>query len=152
MISPTWRQWLTPEEKKDILDGWEDRQTTLMRPATASGGRGFVDAEIVPLCNALNQLPGVCTLQSCAGHAANDSDGAEYSGELWLRLDYAMSCRFEKAVHQLASNPLIERVGKIYWGDGKETITIKFQGNEAGWNKLRESGAAILAFFSKIHY
>ena len=135
-------------EKAEILEGWEERKRTLINPE-AKGGLGYVDPDIVPLCDALNQLPGVCTLQSCAGHSAEDSDGPIYPGELWLRLGPGIKGRFEAVVRQLAANTSIDRVGKIYWEDGKETVTITFKGNELG--HLAESSAVVLKFFEKLY-
>jgi hypothetical protein len=135
-------------EKAEILEGWEERKRTSIRPG-AKGGRGYVDPRIVPLCDALNNLDGLCTLQSCAGHPAAESDGPVYPGCLWLRLNQRMARRFEEQAHRLAAEPVIERVGKIYWEDGKETVTIDFKGDEAGL--LTESSTVILKFFEKLH-
>ena len=134
-------------EKAEILEGWDERKRTLI--ARAKGGLGYVDPDIVPLCDALNRLPGVCTLQSCAGHSAKDSDGLIYPGELWLRLSPEIMCRFEAVAQQLAAKTLIDRVGKIYWEDGKETVTVAFKGNESG--HLAQSGVILLKFFEKLH-
>ena len=138
-------RYLTVSEKCAILKGWEERKRTLMRQAGFKGGYGYVDPEIVQLCDALNRLPGVCTLQSCAGHSARDSDGPIYPGKLWLRLNQRMTHRFEEQAHELAADPVIDSVGKIYWQDGKETVTIDFKGNETGL--LAESSSAVLDFF-----
>ena len=135
-------------EKAEILKGWDERKRRLIKLG-AKGGLGYVDPDIVPLCDALNQLPGVCTLQSCAGHSAEDSDGAIYPGELWLRLGPGIKGRFEAAARQLAANTLIDRVGKIYWEDGKETVTVIFKGNESG--HLAQSSVVLLKFFEKLH-
>ena len=131
-------------EKAKILEGWEERKRTLIRPG-AKGGLGYVDPDIVSLCDALNRLPGVYTLQSCTGHSTKDSDGPIYPGTLWLRLNQRMTHRFEEQVHRLAAEPVIDRVGKIYWEDGKETVTINFKGNETGL--LAESSFVMLDFF-----
>ena len=131
-------------EKAEILEGWDERKRTLISPGT-KGGLGYVDPDIVPLCDALNRLPGVCTLQSCAGHSAKDSDGPIYPGRLWLRLNQRMMHHFEEQAHRLAAEPVIDRVGKIYWEDGKKTVAIDFKGNETGL--LAESGSAVLDFF-----
>ncbi len=131
-------------EKAEILEGWAEYKRTFTRPG-AKGGFGYVDPDIVPLCDALNLLPGVCTMQSCAGHSSKDSDGPIYSGTLWLRLNQRMTYRFEEQAHRLATEPVIDRVGKIYWKDGKETVTVTFKGNESGL--LAESGSAVLGFF-----
>jgi hypothetical protein len=133
-------------EKQSILTSWEDRKKTLVNPS--GGGRGYVDPDIVPLCDALNRLDGVCTLQSCSGHSADQADGILYSGLIWLRLGSEMGRRFDATAHQLASHPVIERVGKIYWEDGKETITIAFRGNEAGL--LAVSAKVILTYFETL--
>ena len=136
-------------EKAEILEGWEESKRTLMRWPGVKGGYGYVDADIVPLCDALNRLPGICTLQSCAGHPAGELGGYVSPGHLWLQLDQRMARRFEEQAHQLAAEPVIERVEKIYWEDGKETVTVHFKGNESG--RLAESSTAILKFFEKLH-
>ena len=135
------------EEKASRLAEWNDRKRTLMRPSSR-GGLGYVDPEIVPLCDALNNFKGVCTLQSCAGHPADKANGAAYSGNLWLRLESRIARQFETKAQQLASESLIERLGKIYWEDGRETITVAFKGNESGC--LNESSAVILRFFAAL--
>lgn len=137
-------------EKAEILKGWEERKRTLVRPE-AKGGLGYVDPDIVPLCDALNRLPGICTLQSCAGHSIADSevDGLIYPGHLWLRLGPGVRDNFEATAQCLASKALIERVEKIYWADGKETVAVIFKGNES--DHLAESSAVILKFFEKLH-
>lgn len=136
------------DEKVSALKRWEEYKQTLMRPVGAKGGRGYVDPEIVPLCDALNQLDGIYTLQSCAGHSVEESDGAIYSGELWLRFDKKIRARFEIQAHCLSAEPMITRVGKIYWEDGKETVTISFKGNES--NLLIKSSAVVLTFFKRL--
>ena len=135
-------------EKAGILESWDERKKTLMRQHGAKGGYGYVDPEIVPLCDALNKLTGVCTLQSCAGHSATESDGPIYPGQLWLRLNQRMAQRFEEHAHRLAAAPAIDRVGKIYWENGKETVTIDFKGDETGL--LAESSSTVLGFFSAL--
>ena len=137
-------RFLTPHEKTETLASWEEYKRAFIRPG-AKGGRGYVDPDIVPLCDALNRLPGVCTLQSCTGHSANDSDGPVYSGVMWLRLNQRMTHRFEEQAHRLAAEQVIDRVGKIYCEDGKETVTIEFKGNETGL--LAESVSVVLGFF-----
>jgi len=142
------RRYLTAAEKRAILDEWLEYKQTFMRRCGHKGGRGFVDPEIVPLCDALNQLDGVCTLQSCAGHAFDERGGLINPGRLWLWLDRDMARSFERRAHQLAAVPEVDRVGKIYWKDGKETVTIDFKGDEAGL--LAESSSAILDFFRNL--
>lgn len=135
-------------EKAEIIERWDERKRTLAAPGV-KGGLGYVDPDIVPLCDGLNRLPGVCTLQSCAGHSAEGSDGPVYPGKLWLRLGPEIRGRFEAASRELAADALVERVGKIYWEDGKETVTLTFKGNESGY--LAESSGVILKFFEKLH-
>jgi hypothetical protein len=132
-------------EKKAELKSWEALKRDFMG---GLGGRGYVDPDVVPLVDRLNRLDGVYTLQSCAGHSKEDADGANYSGVIWLRLAPEMTRRFENAAQRLAADPRIERVGKIYWEDGKETVTISFKGNESGL--LAESSAIISRFFEAL--
>lgn len=50
----------------------------------------LVDRDIAPLVEALNRLPGVCTLASCQGHASSEFDKRAYvmfdwqGATLWL--------------------------------------------------------------------
>lgn len=147
-------RFLTPTEKQEVLREWAEKRQ-VSRPASDPGGHGWPDPEIFPLCVSLNALPGVCTLQSCAGHRAVESGKGQTfpsSGHLWLRLDEDNTREFEKQVFALyAEKDLIESVSKIYFDSeaGHEIIAIAFAGNER--DRLAQSASLILGFFASLH-
>ncbi len=133
-------RYLTPDAKCLVLAEWETKKTT-PRPLLELGGRGWPDPEIIPLCNALNKLPGVCTLQSCIGHPENTCDR---HGNLWLWLDEAASLGFGCFGHVLARMPGIELVMKKYAEWGQEIIVVDFDGGS------EEACDSILIFFTAV--
>ena len=136
-------RWLTSEEKKGVLDGWDRIKR---RPASPGlGGRGVPDPAMVPWCDRVNKLPGVCTVQSCAGHR---EDGYLSSGHLWLRLSQPMSEAFDRGALRLASRDGMEQVARIYAPWGEEVASITFAGDEH--NLLPESMGTILAFLTEL--
>ena len=110
-------RWLTPASKDRILAQWQSRLAE-PRPAGDLSGRGWPDPEIVPLCNGLNRLPGVCTLQSCSGHGG--------PGHLWLWLDHETSGEFDRWGHVLARMAGIEAVSRKWSSWGQEITAIDF--------------------------
>jgi hypothetical protein len=100
----------------------------------------------VPWCDRLNALPGVCTVQSCAGHTPEETGGGFRSGHVWLLLDEEMSTAFDtRAMELAAQEEHIERVSRIYAPWGQEVTSITFAGNERGL--LDESMRIVLEFF-----
>lgn len=53
-------------------------------PAGNQAGRGYPDPDILPWCDRLNALEGLCTLQSCAGHTPRNGDPGPHPGHLWI--------------------------------------------------------------------
>lgn len=47
----------------------------------------YMDVECIPLCNALNSLPGIETLESCCGHTKKPF-------AIWFRCNSELSLRF----------------------------------------------------------
>lgn len=135
-------RYLTPAHKRRILLEWEQTQRDYCH-----GRIGDIDPDIVPWCGQLNALPGVCTLQLCAGHQ-RVPDWLE-SGHLWLWLDASMSQTFDREAFALAQHPLMEKVERLYMASGQEVTSLVFQGNERG--KLEESCAVILSFMQRLH-
>ena len=129
-------RYLTPEAKGLELERWASLRTR------GGGGAGAPDPEIFPLCDDLNVLPGVCTLQSCAGHRRN---GTFWPGHVWLWLDRRTSERFDRRASELAASAVIERVSRIYAANGQEITAIEFCGNERGL--LAESKELLRRFF-----
>lgn len=141
------RRHLTPEEKEWSLAEWRDLIESSVPPEGVElGGRGFPDPDIIPWCEALNEIPGVCTIQSCQGHGSAEDGSVISSGTLWLRLDQAMSEAFRLHAFALAADTRhIEQVSTLYAAWGQEVVSIAFAGNER--NLLAPSMRRILEFF-----
>lgn len=131
-------------EKAAILSEWED-----VRSAWESGrlrGVGAPDAAMVPWCDRINSLPGLCTLQSCAGHWRGDTIETAH---LWIWLSREAGTRFELAAPALAARAeTIERVSKLYLADGKKVASIYFRGDERGL--LGQSMEVVFAFLREV--
>lgn len=141
-------RYLTSQEKAHILAEWQ-KALSSPYPRDDAGGRGWPDPDVIPLCDALNRLPGVCTVQSCAGHGCAEKGYVDSPGQLWLRLDEHASRRFKAEVFGLATaKGLIERVCTLYTEDGKEITVIEFYGNER--DLLPKSAKLIVSFFERI--
>ena len=131
---------LSPSTKRRELARWKGLRLS------AGTKSGDPDPDIYPLCDRLNALPGVCTLQSCAGHRnGNVLD----SGHLWLWLDRRTAERFDRNAWALAAFPTIERVARFYSPSGQEITVIEFQGNERG--ALATSADVIRLFFESLY-
>lgn len=147
---------MTPDAKAVELARWE--QVKAERPADALDAVGFPDPPIYALCDRMNQMPGLCTLQSCAGHRmpypANEGDGFYYhSAQLWLWPDEWTARRFYLSARQLRQRRLIENV-RLLWvphehpGDSREIIDVIFPGV---WSPdWIEAQGAIVHFFSRL--
>ena len=138
-------RWLTPDVKRKILAEWGVKKQQAL-PDGDLAGRGFPDPEIIPWCDRLNKIEGVCTLQSCAGHEMGSVEGGW--GHLWLWLSEPISRAFDSRAFELASYPHIDRVERIYGSWGQEVASITFAGDERGL--LAESGALILRFLGSL--
>lgn len=87
----------------------------------------------------------MCTLQSCAGHRTDQ--GWYLAGKLWVWLDEDMAGRFYRAAPRLMfGNPLMEHVAIQFSHEGREFVSIGFQGQER--DHLEESQLAIYAFIA----
>ena len=138
---------LHPSRKATALAAFAEDRRSMIAATTRSGERGFPDADILPWCDQLNALEGICTLQSCAGHLR--SDGTLVSGQLWLWLTPDISREFHFRAFELARHsPRIERVRTIYTQWGQEVAAVTFAGNER--NLLAESMQLVVAFFSDL--
>jgi tRNA(Phe) wybutosine-synthesizing methylase Tyw3 len=132
--------YLTPSRKRIELAYWmEVRVKRDAMTVPPIGGHGYADPEIYALTDRLNALPGVCTLQSCAGHVVDAADGSgpyHMRASLWLWLSGEMMKRFRAHVWELASyHQLIERVAILYLHgasaeDRREIIDITFAKGE----------------------
>jgi len=181
-----WSRFLTPEEKAIQLARWEALKAEFA-DALAAGellmqhedgskinvfgedlsGRGFPDPETYALCDELNTIEGICTIQSCSGHrVAYAEDGTVmangevvgptlWAAQLWLRLSRPMRDLVIERGDMLKALPGIERVQLMFadWGD---TLDIVFDGLNAGADyadglrKLQASGRAIREFLKRM--
>jgi len=138
---------LSPGSKRVELAEFDRYQVAYPTPLDDPGGRGFPDPDILPWCDKLNALPGVCTLQSCAGH--RHQDGSLSSGQLWLWLSPDVAHAFHARAFELArQSPPIERLYTLYADWGQEIADVRFAGNERGL--LAESMELVFAFFSDL--
>lgn len=134
-------RYLTPPEKRRTLVQWRRLHRT------AGKGPGVPDPDMVEWCAQLNAIPGVCTVQSCAGHGRPGS--VDSSGHVWVRLSAPMSAAFDAhALRLAASTNLIEQVTRIYAPWGQEVASIAFAGNERGL--LADSMRLIVSFFRSL--
>jgi hypothetical protein len=143
MTSPTVR-FLTPAAKRRELGAWRALRDRL-GCQVEQGGFGLPDPAMVPWCDRLNRIPGVCTLQSCSGHLAGDYRS---SGHVWLWLSENMSAAFDARAFALSAEGGIERVFRVYAGSGIEVTVIEFQGQEAG--RLDASMRVVVNFLSRL--
>ena len=135
-------RWLTSADKEIVLAAWDELK---LRPVPKGdcGGVGYPDPDIIPWCDRLNAIPGVCTLQSCAGHVK--PGGLRDAGHLWLWLDRSMAGAFDAHAHRLARHVhYIEEVARRYTSWGQEVTVITFAGNDR--DRLPPSLRLILAF------
>ncbi len=139
---------LTREAKRRELERWARlRAEHIDAPGLDHPSEpGHADPDIYPLCDRLNALHGVCTIQSCAGHILDD--GFMRSGHLWLWLDPATAGKFDRQAWTLAAMPAIQRVARLYLASGQEITCIEFAGNERAM--LKDSADAIASFFASL--
>jgi len=145
-------RYLSPALKADNLKYWE--QVKRDRPADAKDGYGFPDPPIYDLCDRLNAIEGVCTVQSCAGHRMAAADGSgeyQHVGKLWLRLSEPLALRFYERAPELASvYPTIQRVFVFWHESGEEVVDVLFQGLNVSEEAFDESSKLIADFFSSL--
>ena len=142
-------RYLTQEEKTRELHYWYDYMKELPpRPAhqQIKVEDGIQDSEMIPWCNLINELPDVCTLQSCSGHKY--PDGSMCSGALWLRLTEKASNNFDKFVFNLSKQKEIESVSRDYTSYGEEVIEIYFRGID--FQSVNKAMEKVLEFVEKL--
>jgi hypothetical protein len=142
-MSETTQRYLTPGAKAIVLARWAQTQRE-----NTQGRIGDVDPDIVPWCDAINVLQGVCTLQSCAGHR-RQPDWIESAG-FWLWLDEPMSRAFDALAFELATHPLMKQVTRRYRPYGQEVVDIEACGNGDGHGALGASMGVLLRFLRKL--
>ena len=133
-------RWLTAEEKAREMATWERRRQQ------AVSGPGAPDQPILAYVDSINALPGICTVQSCAGH--RDHAGTVISGHLWLRLDRDTAKRFRQNALALASEAAVERVSVIFQPWGQEMAELVFRGEGTG--ELTESMLVVMRFLQSL--
>lgn len=138
----SWR-YLTPAAKRAVLREWAATIRALP-PDPSEGDRGLPDPDMISWCAEINPLPGLCTLQSCAGHKGR----YRTSGHLWVWMDEERTRRFRERAPDLAVSPCIERVATLYQSDKSEIAAITFAGNDR--DLLGESMNVVLAFFRSL--
>lgn len=124
--------YLTPPLKeKELSDFYKKLEDWRKKGSPTGAGIGWPDPEILPWCEKINEIEGICTLQSCAGHPANKHDYI-HPGQLWLWMTGEKSFAFEKVALDLAAEDGIETVRKLYQHYGRVIIDIVFKGQGTG--------------------
>jgi len=146
-------KFLTQKEKKAELTTLRALYRTAV-PGDAKAGQGFLDAEMIPFLEQINELRGVCTLESCAGHPHSEqsSDPDTVSvlscGYLQLRFYQGLMAKFRSRSGELVNSDFIESVSIKFFpdedGDTKEIAFIEFKGRER--DLLNESMNFIVTF------
>jgi hypothetical protein len=152
------RRYLTAEEKAREVASFAAyrRDPSKHRTAhpNAKGGEGWIDPEVLPLVDALNDLEGICTVQSCCGHRwpiPDDPDGAEmvHRGQLWLRLSEDLARRVDERVGELLAHDVIVQVSKLYAYQGMsephEVLDVLFREGSIG-----DAERVIVGFFRRL--
>ena len=138
-------RYMTPAGKDAEMAHWSEMQRIGMRPDNDPGGHGYVDPEVLGLCDAINEMDYVCTLQSCAGHRLerHDEPGSFYVENagmwLWLRKDKAR--QLYSRILELEGSHWVESL-QVQWIDGREIVDIKFR----PWGLTREACLGLLSF------
>jgi hypothetical protein len=154
-------RYLTPEAKAQVMERWAETRADAetngytgdldrsVEPGHQSrkGGCGYVDRGVLDLCDRLNALDGVVTLQSCEGHRYPNGDESfsENAAGLWLWLDRSRAREFYERAASLAEHPRIEQI-RFLWGiEGREIVDVIFDGVSRG--KMHESSDVIVSWF-----
>ncbi len=140
MSSP---RYLDESRKAEELAYW----LRLVAEPISEEGPGNPDPEIIPWCEKINSIPGICTLQSCAGHVYGKRS-VRVSGHFWLWLSSEKAANFKQRAFELARVATIERISTIYQRSGQEVVSIEFRGIPDG--QLENSGRAIMTFLAAL--
>lgn len=137
---------LTKVSKERELARWE----ALKAGPRGKGGMGFPDDRIIPLCDEINTLTGVCTLQSCAGHPRSTKQKWSAPGQLWLWLDRRMFRAFIRQAPAFAKRAGIEEVRLLFgrYNDDRIVVDLLFHGDDK--RRLKKSSTAILLFLRRL--
>lgn len=143
-------RFLTPESKAATLAEWGERKKDSLRPDGDEGGAGYVDPEMFPICDAVNAIDGVCTLQSCCGHWREyEGDRQRYAAELWLWLSEPIFKRWTKHAWRLKSIPLFEVVRTIHLAE-YDACNVQWKTDPQHGGDFLEGGRQLLHFLHEI--
>lgn len=139
---------LSAEAKAKELKIWKDK----CAGPRGAPGEGFPDERIIPFCTIINALPGVCTLQSCAGHPRTSEQHWSAPGQLWLWFSEWEFNLFTKQAPILAENPQIESIKILFarWNDRRVVVDICFKGDETGDEELQQSIDILFQFIGDL--
>lgn len=126
---------------QEYLKYWEEQGFPV------KGGVGWPDPEMLPWVEKINRIDGLCTLQSCSGHANKDK-GHWAAGRLWLWMAREKWEAFQGLALDLAQEPTIERVASLYQPYGRVVIDLTFEGLACG--TLEESMDIILKYLQSM--
>lgn len=151
-------RWLTPDAKAAEMRFWKGAQIKrAFLTSPPRGGTGHADPEIYELCDVLNAMDGLCTLQSCAGHHLQAADGTgwcRHSAQLWLWLSVPVTVAFAQRVDRLALSPLVERVQTMYLptneGVIREVVDVRFRGMEHSALEFAQSCTLVHECFREV--
>jgi hypothetical protein len=137
-------RFLTASRKAAVIAEWEAAKLDWRNGRLQ--GVGAPDQPMLAWCDKINALPGLCTLQSCAGHRR----GSIYeTAHLWLWMTREVAARFDEAAPRLArQTEEIDSVSKLFMRDGKEVASIYFYGDER--DHLNLSVGVVYRFLSDI--
>ena len=121
-------RYLSDEAKRAELERWREQRLT-PRPGGDLGGRGYPDPEIFTWTDRLNDIRGVCTLQSCSGHKRLTGPG--WKGELWFWLSESMMKNWNTNAWRLAEVSGFESVRTLHFPE-LEVADVIYPGLESG--------------------
>jgi hypothetical protein len=111
---------------------------------------GTPDTEIIGFTDLVNAIPGVCTIQSCAGHLSFEAKAEERlvsPAHVWLRVTEPIHKVILETAPDLVSHDLIEEVNLRFGRcDEGPIVEIIFAGRERGM--LDVSAELIVAFLA----
>lgn len=138
---------LIPTEKTREMDRWDE----LKSGPRGLGGHGYPDDLIIPLCDEINNLSHVCTLQSCAGHKARENEG-EYPGNLWLWFTRPAFGRLIVCADAAALSPGITDVRILYrrYNDARAVVEVLFDGHNKSAEAFSRSAENIMRLIKEV--
>ncbi|KKN68883.1 hypothetical protein LCGC14_0446690 [marine sediment metagenome] len=119
---------MTRKDKTRELHLWHGK----IKGPRGPGGMGYPDDRIIPLCAAINDLKGICTLQSCAGHQRSDEQHWSAPANLWLWFGQHKFNMFVQHATRLVEDAAIDRIDLLYgrYNDRRVIASITFSGDD----------------------